>query len=64
MNLIKNSVMLEDNDNSDIYFTDDCLIEDEYYNGIKDLIKCKFCHKILKDPMMCNDCQVKVVPKN
>ena len=49
--------MLEDNDNSDVYFTDDCLIEDEYYNGIKDLIKCKFCHKILKDPMMCNDCQ-------
>ena len=44
-------------ENPDIYFDDDCLIEDDYYRSIKDLIKCNFCHKILHEPMMCLDCQ-------
>jgi len=30
---------------------------DDYYKGIKSLIQCKYCNKILKDPMMCKECQ-------
>ena len=41
----------------ELYITDDCLIEDETYSTIKLLIKCFICNKILKDPMMCNNCQ-------
>ena len=44
-------------DDSGVYFDDDCLIHDEYYNSVKNLIKCNFCHKILQEPMMCLDCQ-------
>ena len=39
------------------FLTDDCIIEDEVYAGIKDIIKCKYCFKILKEPMICRDCQ-------
>ena len=41
----------------EVYFDDKDLIEDEYYNGIKDLIKCNQCDKIIKEPMMCMKCQ-------
>ena len=44
-------------DDSGVYFDDDCLIEDDYYNSVKNLIKCNFCNKILQEPMMCLDCQ-------
>ena len=39
------------------YFSDDCIIEDSLYMSLKDLLICPLCHKILKDPYMCNDCQ-------
>ena len=39
------------------YFSDDFIIEDGYYIGIKDLILCPLCSKIIKDPYMCNICQ-------
>ena len=39
------------------YFSDDFIIEDGYYIGIKDLILCPLCSKIFEDPYMCNDCQ-------
>ena len=38
------------------YIDDDCLIEDDFYNNIKDIIKCQYCYQILKEPMMCNVC--------
>ena len=38
------------------YIDDDCLIEDEYYNNVKDTIKCEYCKQILKQPMMCKEC--------
>ena len=38
------------------YIDDDCLIEDEFYNDIKEMIECKLCQKLLKTPMMCNVC--------
>ena len=38
------------------YFDEKSLIENEYYNTIKDMIKCKHCHNMLKDPMMCLKC--------
>lgn len=39
------------------YFDENNPIEDDYYKGIKNLIQCKYCNKILKDPMMCKECQ-------
>ena len=29
------------------YIDDDCLIEDDYYNNVKDTIKCEYCKQIL-----------------
>ena len=43
--------------NLEPYFDENNPIEDDCYNAIKDLIKCEYCAKILKDPMMCNECQ-------
>ena len=40
-----------------LFITDDCIIEDETYLKVKDLIKCVLCNKILKDPMKCNKCE-------
>ena len=45
-------------DDEESYFNDDCLIEDEYYNNVQELIKCKYCDQILKEPMMCQSCQL------
>ena len=39
------------------YFTDDCIVEDDLYYNIKNLIICPLCHKILKNPFMCDKCQ-------
>lgn len=39
------------------YITDDCIIEDELYKSIKNLIKCNICQKIIKDPIRCKSCQ-------
>ena len=39
------------------FITDDCIIQDDVYSGIKDIIKCKLCSKILKEPMICRECQ-------
>ena len=41
----------------DEYFSDDCIIEDQLYLAIKDLITCPLCSKILNEPYMCNECQ-------
>ena len=38
-------------------FLDNFIIEDGYYIGIKDLILCPLCSKILKEPYICNECQ-------
>ena len=48
---------IEENEEPKSYFDLDNPIEDEYYKGIKNLIKCKNCGKIIKDPMMCKECQ-------
>ena len=49
---------MKENKKEDInsYFDENSLIEDDYYNNIKNLIKCKYCNKILKEPMMCKEC--------
>ena len=41
----------------DEYFTDDCIIKDQLYSSLKDLITCPLCQKILKNPYMCCKCQ-------
>ena len=41
----------------DLFITDDCVIKDDTYNSIKDIILCKECQKILKEPMFCVNCQ-------
>ena len=38
------------------YFDKNILIEDDHYNSIKSIIQCKYCNKILKEPMMCKEC--------
>ena len=45
-------------DDLDMYFDEDCLIKDEYYNSVKNLIKYNFCHKILQELMMYLRCKV------
>ena len=42
---------------NEVYITDDCVIENETYLDIKDCIKCGLCKKILKDPIICKNCQ-------
>ena len=46
----------KNNININLYFDEDCIIKNEYYNGVINLIKCKFCNNILKEPMMCKTC--------
>ena len=39
------------------YFSDDCVVKNDLYNQIKDLIICPLCKKIYKEPLMCSKCQ-------
>jgi hypothetical protein len=39
------------------YIDDNCIIKDETFLGIKSSIICDICKKILKDPVMCSNCQ-------
>ena len=39
------------------YFTDDCLVQNQFYFSLKDSLICPLCHKILKNPFMCTKCQ-------
>jgi len=48
---------IEDIENIGPYFDENSPIEDEYYKGIKNLVVCNYCNKILKNPMMCIECQ-------
>ena len=43
--------------NKDEYFSDDCVVQDDLYISIKELIICPLCNKIYKEPYMCLDCQ-------
>ena len=42
---------------NEAFITDDCVIEDEAYLDVKDTIKCDLCKKILKEPIICKNCQ-------
>ena len=39
------------------YFSDDCIVENNYYKTLKDLLTCPLCSKIFKEPLMCSNCQ-------
>ena len=39
------------------YITDDCIVENELYKAFKDKIKCDLCNNILKEPIICKNCQ-------
>ena len=41
----------------DLYITDECVIKDDSYKSIKDIIYCQECKNILKEPMFCINCQ-------
>ena len=41
----------------DLYITDECVIKDDSYKLIKDIIYCQECKNILKEPMFCINCQ-------
>ena len=47
----------------DEYFSDDCIVEDSLYLSLKDLLKCPLCHKLIKNPYMCNKCQISYCKK-
>lgn len=53
---------MEDN-NEDEYINDDCIIEDENYRNFKSILLCPLCNKILKNPMMCMNCQTNFCKK-
>ena len=40
-----------------LYIVDDCVIKDDSYNLIKDIILCQNCKKILREPQICLFCQ-------
>ena len=42
---------------NDSYIDDDCIIKDETFLAFKNLLMCNICNKILKEPMMCKNCQ-------
>ena len=44
-------------------FDDDCLIKDDYYNEIKDSIKCPLCNTIKKEIKICLECKSKFCEK-
>ena len=39
------------------YIDDDCIIKDETFLMFQNLLICDICKKILKNPMMCKNCQ-------
>ena len=39
------------------YFSDDCIVEDAIYLGLKNLLICPLCKNIFKKPLMCSICQ-------
>ena len=39
------------------YFSDDCIVENSYYNTLKNLLICPICNKLYKEPLMCSGCQ-------
>jgi len=39
------------------YFSDDCIVEDNIYKSLKNLLICPICKKIYNDPMICSGCQ-------
>ena len=41
----------------DEYFTDDCIIKDNLYLSLKELITCPLCQNVLKNPFLCIKCQ-------
>ena len=41
----------------DEYFDEDSPIEDQLYISLKELLICPYCHKLIKNPFMCNKCQ-------
>lgn len=49
--------------NGDDYINDECIIEDENYLTFKPLMTCQLCNKILKNPMMCLNCQTNFCEK-
>ena len=39
------------------YFSEDCIVENDYYKTLKILLICPLCNKLLKKPLMCSACQ-------
>ena len=38
------------------YFSEDCLVKNDLYNTVKDLIICPKCKNIFLNPLMCSNC--------
>ena len=39
------------------YFDENSPIKDDFFNAFKNLISCRYCGEILKDPLNCIECQ-------
>ena len=39
------------------YFPEESVVKDSIYTMMKNTITCSLCNKIIKDPMMCTNCQ-------
>ena len=46
-----------ENIKEDEYIDDDCLIKDENFLTFKPIMLCNICNKLLKNPMICIQCQ-------
>ena len=40
----------------DAYFSEDCLVKNDLYSTVKDLIICPKCKKLFQNPLMCSNC--------
>ena len=43
--------------NKEDYFPDDCIVENDLFRELKNLMICPSCQNIYKEPMMCSSCQ-------
>ena len=50
-------MLKESNKNLESYFDENSPIKDDFFNAFKNMIACRYCGEILKDPLICIECQ-------
>ncbi len=49
--------MLNNHSNREVYIDAECIINRNYYEGIKEMVSCIICSGIIVDPSQCNSCE-------